>query len=272
MSQPQLKPLEIEALLTQYRSDLRKLEYQIHQTQSIIQGLEKQAAEVQEALAIETSTAPPAAEKTTAKRAAKGRPKKSGRKPGRPPKAKPAKAADKAPEAKAETTKAPEAKAPEAKAAETKAPEAKAPAAKKTAGRRPSKKSAEEKSPAVKKKGPGRPRKSTAEKKTEKAAKKESPEKKGPGYRLSEWDNFVFDCLKAKQQALITQDFLDIAKANPDIKSGEAQIKVKLNRSLHKLSNKKGALVKVEHSGRGYAYALSEWVNTKGELPKKFAR
>ena len=44
MSQPQLKPLEIEALLTQYRSDLRKLEYQIHQTQSIIQGLEKQAA------------------------------------------------------------------------------------------------------------------------------------------------------------------------------------------------------------------------------------
>ena len=123
-----------------------------------------------------------------------------------------------------------------------------------------------------KKRGPGRPPKSKSAESSPKTTKKERSEKKGAGYRLSEWDQFVINSLKEKQQAMITQDFLDIAKAAPDIKSGEAQIKVKLNRSLHKLANKKEALVKVEHPGRGYAYAMKEWLNNKGELPKKFAR
>jgi hypothetical protein len=82
----------------------------------------------------------------------------------------------------------------------------------------------------------------------------------------------VINSLKARQQALITKDFIEIAKDNPEIKSGEAQVKVKLNRSLHKLANTKELLEKVEYSGRGYAYALKEWVNSKGLLPKKYAR
>ncbi len=250
MSQPSLKPLEIEALLTQYRSDLRKLEYQIHQTQAIIQELEKQAAEVQDALAAEESKALPSAEKPKAAPSAVSKPKKAKRGPGRPPKAKTAAAKETA-EAKSEAPKT------ETKEAETK---------KTTAKGKPKKSTTE------KKRGPGRPRKSTGAPKSGKPAKKEAAEKKGRGYRLSEWDRFVVESLKTKQQALITKDFVDLAKANPDIKSGEAQIKVKLNRSLHKLSNKKGELVKVEHSGRGFAYALSEWVNNKGELPKKYAR
>ncbi|MCO6479589.1 MAG: hypothetical protein J5I94_23340 [Phaeodactylibacter sp.] len=250
MSQPSLKPLEIEALLTQYRSDLRKLEYQVHQTQAIIQELEKQAAEVQEALAFEESKALPSAEKAKAAPSAESKPKKAKRGPGRPRKTKTA--------ATKETAAAKE----EAPKAEEKAAEAEKTAAK---GKSP-------KSAPGKKKGAGRPRKSAGAQKTGKTAKKDAAEKKERGYRLSEWDKFVVDSLKTKQQALITKDFVDIAKANPDIKSGEAQIKVKLNRSLHKLSNKKGSLVKVEHSGRGFAYALSEWVNNKGELPKKYAR
>ena len=249
MSQPPLKPLEIEGLLTQYRSDLRKLEYQVHKIQTTIQELEKQAAEVQEVLYAEEAKALPSAAKTKAAPAAESKPKAPRRKPGRPPKIKPA------------ATKEPAAKE-----------EVKEPATKKPAAKRTKTTTAAKKDSTGKKRGPGRPPKAASEKKSTKAAKKDTPKDTASNLRLSDWDEFVIKSLQSKQQALITKDFLEIAKANPEIKSGEAQVKVKLNRSLHKLANKKGALVKVEHSGRGFAYALSEWVNNKGELPKKYAR
>lgn len=252
MSQPLLNPLEIEDLLNQYRSDLRKLEYQIYKTQTVIQELEQQAAEAQKALSLETAKALPGA----TKEAKKGKAKTGSRGPGRPPQAKAAPAQEEAAAATGEVKEtAPAEEMPQQPAAKR---DRKAASAKKGAPK--------------KKKGPGRPRKSAAEKKGPETAKKEKAEKGDAGYRLSDWDKFIIESLKTKQQALITQDFLDIAKDNPDIKSGEAQIKVKLNRSLHKLANRKGVLAKVEHSGRGYAYALNEWVNAKGALPKKYAR
>ena len=92
MSQPLLNPLEIEDLLNQYRSDLRKLEYQIYKTQTVIQELEQQAAEAQKALSLETAKALPGATKETKKGKAK-----TGRKsPGRPPLAKAAPAQEEA--------------------------------------------------------------------------------------------------------------------------------------------------------------------------------
>lgn len=94
----------------------------------------------------------------------------------------------------------------------------------------------------------------------------------GKGYRLSEWDLFVVNCLLAEEQSLITSDFLVAAENSAEITADAKEIKIKLNRSLHKLANKKGILVKVEYSGRGYAYALAKWLNSKGELPKKYAR
>ncbi len=259
MSQPTLNPLEIKDLINQYHSDLRKLEYQVHKTKLILEELEKQAAGLREALAGEEVKAKTAARAKAPKAApaAESKPEKEKKRPGRPRKA-----------AQADETKA-EAPAiePEAKAAAAApTPETQAPAAKRTPRKRITKKV-----PAESKKKPGRPPKSDEEKKSAKASKKESGEKQEAGYRLSDWDDLVINCLKTKQKALITSDFVDIAKENPDIKSGEAQIKVKLNRSLHKLSNKKGLLVKVEHAGRGFAYALNEWLNNKGELPKKYA-
>ena len=62
----------------------------------------------------------------------------------------------------------------------------------------------------------------------------------------------------------------ELGVASDTIKLGAAQIKTKLNASLHKLANKKALLAKVEHSGRGFAYALQEWVSKSGELPKKY--
>lgn len=115
--------------------------------------------------------------------------------------------------------------------------------------------------------GPGRPPK----KKEEKAAKPKG--KRGrPAGKLSEWDNLVLQSLKDKKKVLTTSDFAKIAVEDPSIKSGEAQIKVRLNRALHKLANKQELLSKVDHPGRGFAYALRDWLDRKGNLPKKYER
>lgn len=121
--------------------------------------------------------------------------------------------------------------------------------------------------------GPGRPKKKRGPGRPPKAKKKSTPkQEKGKGYRLSEWDLFVMNSLDKESKALITGDFVELAKADDSIKLGPTDIKIKLNRSLHKLANKKGLLVKVEYDGRGYAYAKQEWLNSKGDLPKKYAR
>lgn len=118
------------------------------------------------------------------------------------------------------------------------------------------------------KRGPGRPRKNDDG--SAAAAANERP--KGKGYRLSNWDNFVMDCLEQKQTALISSDILDMAAKSDSIQADSNEIKIMLNRSLHKLANKKGLLVKVEYDGRGFAYAPAGWLNSRGELPKKYAR
>jgi len=118
--------------------------------------------------------------------------------------------------------------------------------------------------PPKSKRGPGRPPKAKT--------KSEPKQKKGKGYRLSEWDLFVTNSLDKESKALITSDFVELAQADDSIKIGPTDIKIKLNRSLHKLANKKGLLVKVEYDGRGFAYAKQEWLNSKGDLPKKYAR
>lgn len=89
---------------------------------------------------------------------------------------------------------------------------------------------------------------------------------------MSEWDEFILNSLQEKQHFLTTPNLVAIAKANPQNKLGEAQTKVQLNRSLQKLIFKKDLIVKVEKPGRGHYYALTEWVDEKGELPKKYAR
>ncbi|MEQ8706654.1 MAG: hypothetical protein RIC19_22165 [Phaeodactylibacter sp.] len=266
----QLSPLELRDLINKYNSDLRKLQYQVLKTQAMIDELEGYAAQAEEVLGLDLSITKEA------------------------PEAAPPAPAKKAPAKKAAAKKAPTKKAPEEKAVAEKAPEKKAttetaPEKPKRRGRPPgskNKKTAAKKTKSAgtqtKSKGRGRPpgsknkNKPTASKeKTNKATatKKTSPPAKeddAPGYRLSNWDDFVLNSIKEKQKVLTTSDLTKIGVANPDIKLGAAQIKTKLNASLHKLANKKELLAKVEHSGRGFAYALQEWVSKSGELPKKY--
>ncbi|MCR9100666.1 MAG: hypothetical protein NXI25_11980 [bacterium] len=238
-----LSPLELRDLINKFNSDLRKLQYQVVKTQAMVSELEGYLSEAETALGLELSTAMvevpevEAAPEKAKPQEQKAAPKTKGR--GRPKGAKNKKTTEK-------------------KAAK--------PAAGKTKG-----------------KGPGRPAGSKSKKKatTEtkpKAAKdkasqaaKETPANEDvPGYRLSEWDDFVLKSLNEKGKVLTTSELTKIGVADASIKLGAAQIKTKLNASLHKLANKKGLLAKVEHAGRGFAYALQEWVSASGELPKKY--
>lgn len=239
-----LSPLELRDLINKYTSDLRKLQYQVVRTQSMVSELEGYLSEAESALGLEISTAtievpqmetaPAKAKKDEQKAAA---PKTKGR--GRPPGSKNKKTAGK------KTTKSAAGKAKSKSPGRSTGAKSKTKA---TAGSKPK----------------------ASKAKAGKKAKETATDKGVPGYRLSEWDEFVLKSIKDKGRVLTTSDLTEIGVADSSIKMGAAQIKTKLNASLHKLANKKGLLAKVEHSGRGFAYALQEWVSASGELPKKY--
>lgn len=92
--------------------------------------------------------------------------------------------------------------------------------------------------------------------------------------KLSPWDEFIMTALEEGDQVLIMSEFLEIVKNNFSEAKGwsEAKIKSKLNAVFHKLANKKGSIVKISFEGRGFAYALPNWLNPAGELKKKYQR
>jgi hypothetical protein len=92
--------------------------------------------------------------------------------------------------------------------------------------------------------------------------------------KLSPWDQFIIDTLENKDRVLIMSEFLDIVTKDFAGAQGlsETKIKSKLNAVFHKLANKKGNIIKVSFEGRGFAYALPQWLNSAGELKKKYRR
>lgn len=97
--------------------------------------------------------------------------------------------------------------------------------------------------------------------------------KKRTGYRLSEWDKFIIDNLEDAQQVLINSQLMELAKEKVDrdnLKLDDIQLRGKLNRSIHKLANKRGELIKVDYPGKGFAYGLSEWADENGEVESRY--
>ncbi|MCB0640484.1 MAG: hypothetical protein KDC44_02555 [Phaeodactylibacter sp.] len=139
--------------------------------------------------------------------------------------------------------------------------------------------------PEAQKKRRGRPRKNMAEETTvsspmpdqavASASPKRSIPKKKTGYRLSDWDKFIIENLEHAQHVLINSQLMDMAKQRVDDENmglSDVQLRGKLNRSIHKLSNKRGELVKVDYPGKGFAYGLSEWADAKGEVKQKYRK
>jgi hypothetical protein len=117
-------------------------------------------------------------------------------------------------------------------------------------------------------------------KKSAKAAKK-AVEKKATkskikkGYKLSNWDLLVVNSLKDSGKVRITQEIIDYvgAKMKESGKNvSEVEVKNKVIRSLQKLANRRGELKKASFAGKGFAYALPEWMNDKGKLNQDHKR
>jgi len=137
--------------------------------------------------------------------------------------------------------------------------------AKKTAGKRgrPAKKTAGKRGrPAKKAAGKrGRPVKKAAGKRggpaKKVAGKRGRPAKKAGGYRLNVWDEIVLKTLRGKKKAGVFSDFFGAAKRTSAARGlSQKDLYARINQSLHKLANKRGAIKKVEHEGRGFGYQV----------------
>ena len=231
MAKNHLTVQELEELIHRYNSEARKLTFQLKQ-------VEETVADLQQQLAKSASTEPKAAP-AKAKAEKPAAPKK---KPGRPRKAKAEKEVAAETETKVET------------ATET------------------------TKTTAAPKRKRGRPKKE----KTASAGKKASSKKlrteqeeasKPKGYRLSDWDLFIINSIKRANKVLVNADLMDkalnrVKKEKMDL--DEMALRGKLNRSIHKLANRRGDLVKVDYPGKGFAYGLPEWTDESGEIRAEF--
>ena len=139
-------------------------------------------------------------------------------------------------------------------------------------GRKPKRSLAAAAGGAVVKRG----RKPKAKKAKALAKRGRKPTKKAPrNYKLSAWDNFILKTLEERKLALIKSEFVEAAKTATDLITPEMtpeQIEVKVTQTLHKLSNNKKLVKKVKYYGKGYAYALKEWITRKGELMTTYRR
>lgn len=97
----------------------------------------------------------------------------------------------------------------------------------------------------------------------------------GNGYRLSEWDHFIIDSLTSARMTLVNHDFFKLAanrvKAQ-GLEMTKSQLHGKINRSIHKLTHKREMIKKITFSGKGYAYALNEWLDNNGKLLLRYKR
>ena len=92
------------------------------------------------------------------------------------------------------------------------------------------------------------------------------------GYKLSQWDELVIGSIKDTDKVVITQEIIDYVKSKMNAGGkpvSENEVKNKVTRSLQKLANRRGDLKKVSYKGKGYAYALPEWLDAKGKLDKQ---
>ncbi len=216
MSNPNLNSLEIRDLINRYKSELRKLDFQVEKTQSTISDLEAQLGErmrYEETESSATGEEPGSVTRSAApaKKRGRGRPRKSD------------KAASNGHQAKKKGSSGKGKKA---------GPVAKAPI-----GPKPMKRKR----------------------------------------KLSEWDEFVLDTLEKNKTALISSELLDKAEKKNKRKTGsdkltDLQLKRKLNQVLHKLANKRGAIVKTQYAGKGFAYGLPDWYDDSGQLKPEFQR
>lgn len=268
-----LNLLEKQQLVDSYQSEIKKLQFQISLLKEAVSQLKEGIREDKKisptieatAQAIVTAMQDEQAPKATATK----------RKPGRPK----SKAASTS-KAKATSGSPTKRRGRPKKVEIAEVTEAKEVAAPKTVKRGPGRPPASSKKTVSK--SAGRPKAATKATKASVSSTPDAPKKRGRkpnqklgGYRLSDWDTMIVDGITTAGKALIKSELLDLAaQKNSAEKLGldEQALNVKISQSLHKLANRRDDLVKVSFPGRGFAYALSSWKTSKGDLPKKYIR
>jgi hypothetical protein len=80
---------------------------------------------------------------------------------------------------------------------------------------------------------------------------------------------------RSAQHVLVNAQILELAKVRVEkekLDLNDQQLRGKLNRSIHKLANKRGNLVKVDYPGKGFAYGLPNWTDKNNEIKKKYLK
>lgn len=90
-------------------------------------------------------------------------------------------------------------------------------------------------------------------------------------YPLSRYDQIILQVIEDNGRAMLSKDIVDKTKAKV-IEEGlfetEEKTKSKINQCLVKLANRRGDIKKVNHKGRGFAYAIPSWFDEKGRIMK----
>ena len=90
-------------------------------------------------------------------------------------------------------------------------------------------------------------------------------------YPLSRYDQIILQCIEDNGRATLNKDIFEKTKEKAieeGIYESEEKAKSKINQCLVKLTNRRGDIKKVNHKGRGFAYALPEWFDEKGKIIK----
>jgi hypothetical protein len=252
---------ELQRLIDDYHTELRLLTYRSKQVADTIQELEKQERIANK----KTGSSVRRAAKKVATKSARKTAKKAAKKTARKATKKTAKKAVKKTAKKATKKTAKKAAKKTAKKAAKRGRPAKKTA--KKAAKKATKKTAKKATKKAAKRG--RPAKKAAAKKTtKKAAKRGRPAKKAAprkaaakkssgGYRLNVWDEIVLKKLGSKSEGVFADFFKAAKKTSAGRKMTDKALYARINQSLHKLANKRGAIKKVKHEGRGFGYTLA---------------
>ncbi len=122
---------------------------------------------------------------------------------------------------------------------------------------------------------PPRKDKKTSEKAIISEKKQTKKEELKKGYKLSNWDKWVISGITQNGKPQITQEIIDSVKVmtqDAGVKSTEEEIKNKVIRSLQKLANRRGDLIKVPYKGKGYAYAVPGMPGSKRKVGRKLKK
>lgn len=90
-------------------------------------------------------------------------------------------------------------------------------------------------------------------------------------YPLSRYDQIIMQCIEDNGRATLSKDIFEKVKEKTieeGIFESEEKAKSKINQCLVKLTNRRGDIKKVNHRGRGFAYALPEWFDERGKIIK----